>query len=245
MDSKVRKLAWVLGGLSVIGATSLIAVACTTNGDDAPPGTDSGTRADTRPTATTDGNTTNPDGGPPVDEDSGTAPDCGFVPRLRSPFPPDAGPDAAPNFFCPFGDGGTGSTTDKRYCGGEQTCCSGQGGGGAFDTTFCTAAKADMCGSGNNGARVRWECGSSETCGGGQKCCIPGTDAGPPAVDTEKVGGKTCPPEYQRGFYIGGTICRNDCASGELQVCTKDADCTGGKKCVAFTTNNRDLGYCK
>jgi len=246
MQVKVRKLAWVLGGLSIVGVTSLVAVACsTTNGDDAPPGVDSG-RADTRPTATADGNTSNPDGGPPVDEDGGPGPDCGFVPRLRSPFPPDAGPDANTSFFCPFGDGGTGGT-DKRFCGGEQTCCAGQsaGGGGGFDTTFCTAAKADICPAGNNGPRVRWECGAPDNCGGGQKCCIPGTDAGPPAVDTEKVGGKTCPPDFQRGFYIGGTICRSDCASGELTVCSKDADCTGGKKCVAFVTNSRDLGYCK
>lgn len=246
MDLKVRKLAWVLGGVSLIGVTSLVAVACSTsNGDDdvAPPSPEAG-RTDTKPNPTTTGST--PTDGSTPDEDGGAAPDCGFAPRLRSPFPPDAGADASPNFFCPFADGGTGSATDKRYCGGQQTCCSGQSkGGNSFDPSFCTAAKADTCGGGTVTAPVRWECGSPDTCGGGQKCCIPGTDAGPPAVDTEKVNGKLCPPEFQRGFYIGGTVCRTDCASGELQVCTKDADCTGGKKCTAFTTNSRDLGYCK
>lgn len=245
MQLKVRKLAWILGGLSAIGVTSLIAVACSTgNGDTPPPGVDA-SRPDTRPTS--DGTAPPPpDGSTNPDEDGGAAPDCGFVPRLRPPVAGDAAaPDATTSFFCPFADGGT-AGSDRRFCGGEQTCCSGQNkGGNAFDPSFCTAAKADSCGGGTVAAPVRWECASPETCPGAQKCCIPGTDAGPPAVDIEKVNGKTCPPEYQRGFYIGGTICRSDCAGGELTVCTKDADCTGGKKCVAFTTNSRDMGYCK
>jgi hypothetical protein len=72
-----------------------------------------------------------------------------------------------------------------------------------------------------------------------------GTDAGPPAVDTEKVNGRLCPVEFQRGFYIGGTVCRSACSAGELTVCSRDADCAFPKKCVAFATNSRDLGYCK
>lgn len=247
MQLKVRKLAWVLGGISAIGVTSLIAVACsTTNGDDDPvPGVDA-SRPDTRPTATTTGTTPPGTDGGPLDDGGGLAPDCGFVPRLRAPVSGDAAaPDATTSFFCPFADGGT-AGSDKRFCGGEQTCCSGQSkGGNAFDPSFCTVAKGDTCGGGTLAPPVRWECASPETCGAAQKCCIPGTDAGPPAVDTEKVNGKTCPPEFQRGFYIGGSLCRTECQGGELTVCTKDADCTGGKKCVAFTTNSRDMGYCK
>lgn len=247
MQLNVRRLAWILGGLSLLGTTGLAAVACTSNGDDAVAPPAPTTKPTTTSTTAPDGApTTLPDGALPP-EDGGTAPDCGFAPKLRPPFAGDAAaPDATASFFCPFGDGGT-AGTDKRFCAGNQTCCSGQAGasGGAFDSTYCTGAKADTCGSGTNGPRVRWECGSKETCGGGEKCCIPGTDAGPPAVDTEKVNGKLCPPEFQRGFYIGGTACRAACQSGELEVCTKDADCVSPKKCVAFSTNSRDMGACK
>lgn len=241
MQLKVRKLAWILGGLSAIGVTSLVVVACTSNGDDdvAPPGVDA-SRADTRPTST--GPTPPPpDGSTNPQEDGGTAPDCGNVPRLRSPFPPDASDDASATFFCIGREGGA------PFCSSEQTCCAGafDSAGRKFDPSYCSATKTEVCAPGPTAPRGRWECGSPETCGAGQKCCIPGTDGGPPAVDTEKVNGKTCPPEFQRGFFIGGTNCRSDCASGELTVCTKDVDCTGGKKCVAFETNSRQLGYCK
>ncbi len=250
MKLKVRKLAWILGGLSVLGATSLLAIACTSNGDDvAPPGPDSGRPTPTTtPTTSPDGApTTLPDGATPPPPDAGSQPDCGSVPRLRPPSAPDAGPDASSSFYCPFGDGGTGGT-DKRYCGGEQTCCSGQGASaGGFDTSYCTATKAEACAppTGARAPRTRWECGAKENCGAAEKCCIPGNDGGPPAIDVEKVAGKTCPPEFQRGFFIGGTACRTACQSGELEACTRDADCVSPKKCVAFATNGRDLGACK
>lgn len=246
MKPYVRKLAWILGGVSVITGSSIFAVACSTdngtNPDNTPvPGVDSGRRDSS---TTTDGSVTpGPDGSVPTDGSTGT-PDCGFAPKLRSTSPPDAGADSGTSFFCPFGDGGT-SGTDKRFCAGDQTCCTGTGSGGTFDTSYCTATKAEVCPAGAKGARSRWECGGPDNCSSGQKCCIPGTDGGPPAVDTEKVNGQTCPPEFQRGFFIGGTLCRSACQSGEIEVCTKDSECSGGKKCVAFSTNNRDLGACK
>jgi hypothetical protein len=244
MHSKVRKLAWILGGVTLLGATTIVVACSTDNGNAAPPGpttTSPTTTPTTTTTTTTTTSTTLPDGAPNPTGDV----DCGFAPRLRPAFVGDAAaPDATASFFCPFGDGGTGGSTDKRFCGAEQTCCAGQG-PAPFDTTFCAAPKAAACPVGAKGARGRWECGSKETCGGGEKCCIPGTDAGPPTVDTEKVNGKTCPPEFQRGFYIGGTACRTACQSGELEVCTSDSDCVSPKKCVAFSTNNRDLGACK
>ena len=244
MKLKVRKLAWILGGLSVLGATSLLAIACTSNGDGvAPPGPDSG-----RPTPTTTSTTSpdgaptvTPDGGPPPD-DGGSQPDCGSVPRLRPTG--DGGGQDASSFFCPFADGGQGGPR----CSGDQTCCSGQGASaGGFDTSYCTATKAEVCAppTGARPPRSRWECGAKENCGAAEKCCIPGNDGGPPAIDVEKVAGKTCPPDFQRGFFIGGTACRTACQSGELEVCTRDADCVSPKKCVAFVSNNRDLGACK
>jgi len=245
MHSKVRKLAWILGGVTILGATSIVVACSTDNGNVAPPAP-TGTTKPTTTTTTTTAPTTLPDGAPnPLPDGSTGDVDCGFAPRLRPAFVGDAAaPDATASFFCPFGDGGTGGSTDKRFCGAEQTCCAGQG-PAPFDTTFCAAPKADACPVGSKGPRGRWECGSKETCGGGEKCCIPGTDAGPPAVDTEKVNGKLCPAEFQRGFFIGGTACRAACQSGELEVCTRDADCVSPKKCVAFSTNNRDLGACK
>ena len=242
MKPQVRKLAWILGGLSVLGATSIFAVACTTtNGDDtsSPPGVDAakppatGTGTGTSTTPPTDGSVK-----PPTDGGGGAV-DCGAAPKLRSPFPPDAG-DSGTSFYCPFAEGGA------PYCTGAQTCCAGSGSSATgFDPTNCLDGKIE-CTPGTRGPHSRWQCGAPENCPGATpNCCIPGTDAGPPAVDTEKVNGTLCPPEFQRGFYIGGTVCRAGCNAGELTVCSKDADCTGGKKCVPFTTNSRDLGYCK
>ena len=236
MKPQVRKLAWILGGLSVLGATSIFAVACTTtNGDDtpSPPGVDAA-KPPTTGTATT--TTPAPDGSVKFPTDGGGPVDCGAPPKLRSPFPPDAGDSGATSFYCPFAEGGA------PYCNGTQTCCTGSGGGtGGFDPTNCVDGKQDTCTAGSRGPRSRWQCGAPDNCPGATpNCCIPGTEAGPPAIDTERG----CPAEYQRGFYIGGTICRAGCNAGELTVCSKDADC-GGKKCIPFSTNNRDLGYCK
>jgi hypothetical protein len=239
MHSKVRKLAWILGGVTILGATSIVVACSTDNGNVAPPAP-TGTTKPTATTTTTTVPTTLPDGAPnPLLDGSTGDIDCGTAPRLRSPFAGDAAaPDATASFFCIGREGGA------PFCSGTETCCSGAFMNG-FDPSYCTATKAEVCTAGPKGARGRWECGSKETCGGGEKCCIPGTDGGPPAIDTEKENGKLCPPEFQRGFFIGGTACRTACQSGELEVCTKDADCVSPKKCVAFTTNGRDLGACK
>ncbi len=247
MKPQVRKLAWILGGLSVLGATSILIVACTTtNGDDtpgvaSPDARATGTTTTTSPTVPTDGSVKPPtEGGPPPPDGGGGPVDCGAAPKLRSPFPPDGGDGGATSFYCPFAEGGS------PYCTGDQTCCAGSGtSAGGFDPTNCLEGKVE-CSAGSRGPRSRWQCGSPANCPGATpNCCIPGTDAGPPAVDTEKVNGTLCPAEFQRGFYIGGTVCRAGCNGGELTVCSKDSDCGGGKKCVPFATNSRDLGYCK
>ncbi len=254
MKPHVRRLAWVLSGLSVLGVTSLLAVACsTTNGDDTGAGVNSpdAAKADAKVTPPVgEGGPPPPppppgDGGPPPDG-GGPAPDCGTAPRLRGP---DGGPGGSLSFFCPFQARDAGAPDSARapsYCADDQACCapSFPTTGGNPNPSYCTG-ESTACLPDPNGV-IRWECAAKEHCGPTQKCCIPGTDAGPPTVDTEKVGGKLCPPAFQRGFYIGGTKCEDTgCAAGELEVCWRDADCSGGKKCVAFVTNTRDMGVCK
>lgn len=257
MKLRLRAIGWSLS--AVVGGAALFAVACSTtadNGDAGSPDPEpTGTTTATAPPPKPDSGVrppadaaTRPDSSTPVDAaipsdagdggllGDGSFPDCGVVPTLRSP---DAG-DGGTSFYCPFAEGGA------PYCSGDQTCCSGTGSGaGGFDPTMCVPGKVE-CAAGPKGPRSRWQCGSPANCpGAAPACCIPGTDAGAPAVDTEKVSGRLCPAEFQRGFYIGGTACRSACNAGELTVCSRDADCTAPKKCAPFATNNRDLGYCK
>jgi hypothetical protein len=190
-----------------------------------------------------------------TDDDDDTAGDAGCknLPTLHT---------TTNGFFCGFYDGGT-STEDaggKKNCGNTQVCCNpGKDGNGKFPNSYCTDddPKGDGPGACANVPDeadsqwipgTAWECASSTNCGG-KKCCAKSFDD---AVDGGfvNVGNDTNYPKSCNAkalYKVNGTRCATSCTEGkELELCSKNDGCSGGKTCVPVSANgDRDLGVCQ
>ncbi len=254
MQLGMRRIVFFGGGVCLLVAGTLVAVACSS---------DNGTTSGALPTVDAakgdTGNATPPPPPPAPGDDGGDGGvDCTAAPKLRS---------NSIDFYCAFvdkGDGGGGfDGGDPRYCGNAQVCCNPSGlyaDAGHFPSYCATdtpkpAANADNTCAGAAAAKdSAWdggdsfECADKNNCGSGQVCCMYGT--GITFADLAKNGSTPIPPacgaKYAKG--ITGTKCETGttCGANEFVLCSLTDSCTAtGATCQPFSGFFRDLGYCK
>ncbi len=232
MRVNIKRAAWVTGGLFVAGAGVLGFIACssdTTSTPVTPTAVDSG-KADTGVIVGADG----------AAGDAGAGLDSGKV--CDPPFPirdPGAGP------YCPFqlaADGGILSTN----CAAAEACCYYQG-APPSPPSFCEVNRtctfkqsAIEAGAGYNG--IAWHCSDKSHCPTGNDCfVVPNPDGGKPVGFVPDVLG--CP--NLKGSFVFGTRCMPSQTAGSVKLCSTMEGCPTGYTCTPFTTNARQLAYCK
>ncbi len=240
-----RRLALIFGSVAIMSAGAL-GVACgTDNGTTPLPGDnkDASTgNGDGSVDPGTDSGTPDMDSGVVVDMDAGV--DCGKLPTLHPP---------GPGAFCPFQEGGTGDASAKFFgnCAAGQTCCDYQGATSPTEPpATCMTGTAVVCPPAPaNYTLIPWECDTASQCQtAGNVCCMFTSPFGVDAGKTVGVAPDTIACSsgaLLKGKYVGGTKCEAACGAGEIKVCGSDADCTSPSKCVAFSTNAKNLGICK
>lgn len=157
--------------------------------------------------------------------------DCGSIPQLRT--------SEAGTIFCGYlPDGGPGFNCNL----GQQCCLGGSTGGGSFADQKCVGFGA-ACDNPPPDAGTPIECTQNADCtANGQPssdvCCLQG--AGAPAIVAgcgyyKSQGGKQITCEAADA---------GACASGEIQVCSQQADCPTGKTCTPMKWKLYQLGFC-
>jgi hypothetical protein len=196
-----------------------------TGGDDSSTGNDSGGGGDDAGVDTgspdaagpdSAGPDAAPDAGPDTGVDAGTT-DCG-APVSLHPVAAGTGP------FCPFGavDGG-GSLT----CAFGEHCCEPNAG-----TSTC-ASDCSGVPVPDAGSITDWQCQDSNSCPSGQVCCANGTADHDPACS------------YYFLHKLTGTVCATACAAGQVTVCERLGDCSGGTTCVPAKGKGAQFGVCQ
>ena len=163
--------------------------------------------------------------------DTGTA-DCGSIPTLH---PTDAG-----SIFCGYpADGGS-----SFSCTTGTQCCLGGPNGQNFYPEDCVTWGANCDNPGDDGGAIPIPCEQSADCTAngatGDVCCLQGA-AAPTAVQGcgyyKATGGKqiACETPSDAGACTG---------SGEIQICSSDADCPSGHTCTPMKWKLYQLGFC-
>ena len=125
--------------------------------------------------------------------------------------------------YCPFSATGGGK---NLYCTpGTQHCCEGLTSG---DVSTCEAA-ATAC----PANWTDWVCQKDADCGGGVRAARRRL--------WSKNTDQSC-ANYASKFHA--TQCEATCATGEVHMCTADADCGSGKTCLPFSTKGAQVGGC-
>ena len=242
--ASARRLYMFLGGTFLAGG-GLIAAACTTdNGTTTQVPTVNDSGRDTGNGSSSGGSSGGSSGNP---GDGGGA-DCANIPTPRSSEGPfcfgaaqvEAGVDASPNKTC-------NSAADEICCSGNpiadagfepSSCKQATTGAVGYDEGTCTAGKAQ-----------EWHCTEGSHCpGSGEICCAMKSEAGAPQTQPNNDF-PGCEVYFTSGRFVGGTRCREtQCESGELQLCSSDAECSNlgaNAKCRSVTISGRFAGVCK
>ncbi len=250
-----RKLAWVLGAALTVGVGGMSAIACSSSnsgGGDAGSssgsgsGSSSGSSSGGMSDATTggdDGATTGTDSGSGSggSSDAGAGTDCGKLPSLHQ--------NPAGDIYCGYGaDGGTIDCTT-----GSQCCLGGSIGGGQFAPQECSPWQANGSGCTNpDGGGIGIACNQISDCtsngNGGTACCLVG-GKGPVALQgcgySKATGGSAIVCEGSGTVGEGGAPTATACQSGEIQVCSSNADCPTGTTCQAGKWKIYQIGFCQ
>ena len=168
---------------------------------------------------------------------SEAAPECGSSPTLHV--------DEAGSIYCGFGDGGA------LVCAAGQECCLGGAlGGSQFAAQACAdfGAACPNVGVPEAGApAIPIECEQISDCvanGIGQPvaCCLQGATA--PAVTP----GCTYPKSTMGTAIVcessGAGVTPGACATGEVQMCSSQADCPAGMTCMPGRWKIFEVGFC-
>ena len=242
MQQRTRRLAMLLGG-SLLATVGFLAACSTDNGTTPLPGQgnpDSGrdTKKDSGDKADDDDDDT------PGGSDAGA--DCSAAPKLRS----------NKGVFCFGGEG----SNDAGVCdpADDKVCCadSKDPATGQFVKARCAVAtasgegyQAGSCNFPPDAGGREWHCTESKHCpNSGEACCvITGTGGQAPTAQPDKdFPGCGTFFNGDQGYFVGGSRCRaNGCNSGELTLCTSDAECPNGTTCHPFKLANRFTGICK
>ncbi len=151
----------------------------------------------------------------------GSGGDTCKTPTKLHPPKADAGTS---NIYCPF-SGADGGMND--YCvSGSEHCCEPK----AFGSVSKCQALSQPCATGD----TDWQCQDPVAdCPTGQKCCGTGTVV----KNTDPL----C-ANYATGFT--GTKCASSCGSGEVEICTADAQCASPETCLPFGAKGAQVGAC-
>lgn len=222
---KKNTLAWFVSAAAAIALSGVGMAACSSSSATGNPiggGGDSGNGGDG---SSKDGSTGSDGGG---GTDGGGSKDSGGC-TGSAPFIPEAG---APN-YC-FGAHSIGEPDSGNGCtGATPSCCDIRGADGGFSNS-CVAQNAAACvGAGADGTGF-FECADNTGCPGAQKCCVSKYSDWDGAVFDNSCG---------KFFGGGGTHCAADC-SDSAEVCSSNADCTGGTTCQASKVANKNYGLC-
>mgnify|MGYP001814510530 CR=1 FL=1 len=162
------------------------------------------------------------DSGPGTGIDSGPGTGIDSGPGTGVDSGPGTGVDSGPSTGADAGGGATIDGPDPRPgyvgCGEGTSCMNPQVCCVSLSGLACTAASA--C---SGGLSAAGNCDGPEDCSGGQACCV--------------------------AFSFtseSGTFCRDGggCPSGENELCTRDADCSGsGATCVGCVAPGSSLVY--
>jgi hypothetical protein len=140
----------------------------------------------------------------------------------------------SPDFYCPFsGDGGAGG-----YCPVGTMCCETPAEAGV--PSSCMPIDSGTCVANS----TTWQCDDPTECGTGMQCCaIPyqGKTSVNILQDTP-VNNQVCMGHYAQ--YMQGTICASSCATGQVQICTSNSECSTGN-CVPFRKAGNQVGACQ
>ena len=172
-------------------------------------------------------------------QDAGTIADCGSTPTLHV--------NEAGTIFCGFADADIDCPT------GQECCLGGYLDGGAFAAQQCAAYGA-TCTNGTLGSDadsppIPVMCAQISDCkaNGLSKavaCCLRGA--------TAPVDQPTC--VYPRATLGTAIVCESSdagangaaaCATGEVQICSSQADCPTGTTCTPGKWKILDLGFCQ
>jgi hypothetical protein len=242
---KFSKLALVMGSTLALGAGLCVGTACSSSSSNSGGGSgggsgsgsggavDSGSASDV---TTGDDGGTGDTGTPETDGGSGV--DCGSIPTLHM--------NPAGSIFCGYGAGDAGEitcATGTECClGGEVSSSSG------YSPQACSTWTANGAGCTNPAAdsgamypAIGIACNQNSDCTAngqatGGSCCLVGA-----SVSTVAGCGY---PKAKSGDNIQ---CESTpaCASGEIQVCSSQADCPTGTTCTAGKWKIYDLGFCQ
>jgi hypothetical protein len=221
--------ALLAGGFAACSASSALIVSDDGGADGTAPdtgttGDDSGTIVDEDAGVTTDGSKPGDSGTkdsgdakPPTDGAViDAAKDCGAAPTLH--------PSPSAGVFCPFqaNDASINCPTTP----GEHCCIYPKAANKpATCNTLIQGCDTEIDAGGSD-----FECDEPADCVGGQVCCMDGKALKDPAC-------------YYFGSLVRQTKCRTTCATGELTVCSAQAQCTTGT-CTPMDTKGKELGVC-
>ncbi len=144
---------------------------------------------------------------------------------------------------CGGGDGSSGAGPGVDSGGADQTTTQPPADGssaadtGAGDDTGANAdgsARPGVCGFATEAGNA-FECDDATMCSGAAPvCCLKG------GVQSDPVCGRLY------GTKVTESACRAACGTGEIALCTTDAQCAGvpGTGCVAFSSKGHTFGLC-
>jgi hypothetical protein len=239
----IRTLTLVLGSALVVAAGGVSATACSSSsGGGGTPTKDSGTTPDSTSGNNDSGGGNEDTGVPP--SDAGTGADCKNVSLHQNP------PGAV---YCGYDDAGN-TFSCTADAGGAQCCLGGEIAPKTFDpqvcvpfATTCTNQSANLDAASTTPA-VPIECNQVSDCvAAGQAhasaCCLQG-GTGPNQVSgcgySKATQGTAIVCEGDAGTAGGAT----NCAAGEIQICSSQADCPSGTTCTAGTWKIYQIGFC-
>jgi hypothetical protein len=222
--------ALVAGGFAACSASSASIASDDGGTDGTAATTDSGSEDDSSVVVDEDSGSTG-DGSKPGDggtKDSGdakvtdssivpdAAKDCGTAPTLH--------PTPSAGVFCPFqaNDASVSCPTTP----GEHCCIYPKA---ANKPATCNTL-IQGCDSEIDAGGSDFECDEPADCIGGQVCCMDGKALKDPAC-------------YYFGSLVRTTKCRAACNTGELTVCSAQAQCATGT-CTPMDTKGKELGVC-
>ncbi len=230
---KTSTLALLLGSALTIAGSGLAVTACSSSSSPAEKNDASSGNDGSGSSSGGSGSSSGSSGG----AEAGV--DCGSTPSLHQS---DAG-----TIYCGFGAGDAG----ELYCPPTQECCIGGGEGQdmfapqvcqSFNTTCTNGGGPDAS---TNEQPIPVQCAQIADCTvngvtAATACCMQG-------AKSSTVAGCGY-PKYSDGTAI---ICEGDaggnptqCAAGEVQVCSSQADCPSGTTCTAGKWKILDLGFC-
>jgi len=181
------------------------------------------------------------DGGFDIDGSSGSSSGCGTTPSLHE--------NPAGDIYCGYDtDGGHIECISDDAGNGGFCCLGGSLGGGMYAGEICADNSAGCMVASEGTGPIPIQCNQISDCPGNgapgaTACCLQGATV--PAMPAG------C--NYLKSSHGSAIVCEGSpgdggaepCASGEVQVCSSDADCPSGMTCQPGKWKIYQIGFCQ